>query len=458
MSNIKSKKKKRLKLSLIERFKRSKFKQKLSQFISWIENTVHLDRKRAKLLIFMTVLLFVFFVDLVWLVAPTFVHKKEEVAEYKKEDIPSLIIKNKVAIEENPQDFQAHYELGKIYLFIKESEKAKVELFQAVEYAPQGNYKAHFDLTHMYIEYYRKPEMAAELIRKIDDSELSKELLLKKTDYLFEIYKLFFSQNKFSPAYAALQEACNNYERLNQEEKVKEAKHEMSLLLLDMADEAYYDEKNITKAMVYIQNSQNIEENAGAYAKLGYLFFEKPKIAADYFEKAYNFSPLSVNYEVFIPTLSEAIDICTQENRMADKSYYKGVLERVRQEHFTSKIHTKLIANNLKGFYEKIDNKDEYLPVAYVDICNGFERKSLDYIKVRAVFVDINDRIAGHHDLIVINSDKPLFPQKAKMNIRLESNRIITGKQKAEGLYKVIIYFSVKRPDEWSYATTKILY
>lgn len=456
MSKIK--KKKRTKFSLIEKFKRSKFKQKLSQFVTWIENTIQLDRKRAKLLIFMIFLIFVFFIDLIWLVFPSFIKEKQAPVEYKKEEIPALIIENKLAIEENPKDFQAHFELGKIYFFIKESEKAKIEFFQAVEYAPKGNYKAHFELANMYIKYYRKPEMAAQIVGEIDDNLLSDDLLLKKTDYLFDIYKLFFSKNKFAPAYAALQEAYNNYGRLNQKEKLAESKKEMSLLLLDMADEAYYYENNITKAMVYIENSQKLEENAGAYAKLGYLFFEDPKISADYFEKAYTFAPRSINSEVFIPTLVSAIDICIQENRMADKSYYKGVLERVRQEHLASKVHTKLIANNLKGFYEKIEGKDEYLPVAYLDIYNGFDRKSIDYVKIRAVFVNVDDKIVGHHDLIAVNSDQPLLPQKSKMSIRLESNRIVTGKQKKDNIYKVIIYFSKTRPDEWSYATDKLIY
>ncbi len=454
----KKKKKKQRKLSLIERFRRSRFKQEVSKFITWIETTIQLDRKRAKLLVMMTVLIFIFIIDIVWLVFPKFVHEKEIPIEYKQEEIPSLIIKNKLAIEENPQDFQAHYELGKIYLFIKESEKAKVELFQAVENAPKGNYKAHFDLANMYIKYYKKPEMAAEIIEKIDDSMLSDDLLLKKADYLVDTSRLFFSQNKFSPAYNLLQEAYNDYSKLDQKEKLNELRKEMSLLLLDMADEAYYDEKNITKAMIYIENSQQLEENAGAYAKLGYLFFEKPKISADYFEKAYNFNTRSVNLEVFIPAIVSAIDICTQENRMADKSYYKGVLERVRQEHFTTKIHTKLIANNLKGFFEKNEGKEEYLPVAYLDIYNGFDRKTIDYVKVRAVFVDVNDKIIGHHDLIAINSDQPLLPQQSKMNVRLESNRFITGDKLKNNVYKVIIYFSITRPDEWSYVTNKIIY
>lgn len=456
MSKIK--KKKKTKFSLIEKFRRSKFKQKLSEFITWIENTIQLDRKRAKLLIFMITLIFIFFIDLIWLVFPSFIKEKEAPIEYTKEEIPALIVENKLAIEENPKDFQAHFELGKIYFFIKESEKAKIEFFQAVEYAPKGNYKAHFELANMYIKYYKKPEMAVKIMNDIDDNLLSNDLLLKKTDYLFDIYKLFFSQNKFSSAYTVLQEAYNNYGRLNQTEKLAETKKEMSLLLLDMADVAYYDEKNITKAMVYVENSQKLEENAGAYSKLGYLFFEDPKISADYFEKAYTYDPNSVNEEVFVPTLVSAIDICTQENRMADKSYYKGVLGRVRQEHFTSKIHTKLIANNLKGFYEKVEGKDEYLPVAYLDIYNGFDRKSIDYVKIRAVFVNANDQIVGHHDLIAINSDKPLLPQKSRINIRLESNRIITGQQKKDNIYKVIIYFSKTRPDKWSYATDKIIY
>lgn len=455
MSSIRRKKRK--KLSFADRFRRSIFKQKINELLTWVENMVQLDRKRAKLFISIVVLIFLFFIDLIWIIIPTFIHEKE-VVEYVKEEIPSLIQKHKLTIEKNSQDYKAHYELGKIYLFIEEQEKAKVEFFQAMEYAPPKEFKADFELARMYIDYYKKPEIAFDIMTKIDDKYLSKELVLKKTDYLFDIYKLFFSQNKFSPAHNTLQITYNNYLKLKQKDKFEKAKKELALLLLDMADEAYYKEKNITKTMVYLQDSKKLEESAEIYAKMGYLFFEDPKISADYFEKAYSFNPMAVNYEVFIPAIEKAINICSQENRMADRAYFRSVLERINQQYLSSKIYTKLIANNVKRFYEKIEGKDEYLPVVYVDIFNGFSQKQLPYVKIRAVFVNGENFIVGHQDLIAVNGAEPLYAQKSKLNIRLESNRTITEEQKNNGIYKVILYFSVKRPNEWTYATTKMFY
>lgn len=458
MSNIKKKKKKKKsQLSLREKFRKSQFRRYLSDFITLIENTMHLDRKRSKLLIMLIVLIIVFFFDIIWLVLPHNVRHPVAKPEFTKEEIPALIVKNQLALEQNPRDFQAHYELGKIYFFSKESEKAKVEFFQAMEYAPEGNYKAHFAFCNMYIKYYKEPEMAAQIMADVDDRQLSKELLLQKADNLYAISKLFFGKNNFQGAYAALNEAYNDYGNLGEKEKLEKAKTDMVFLLIDMADESYYVEKNPTKAMVYIENSQQLQENAWAYAKLGYLFFENPKISADYFEKAYSFNPKAVNLEIFIPTLVDAIRISIEENRMADKSYYKGVLERVREENLISKIHTKLRANNLKAFYEKNDDKDEYLPVAYLDICNGLERNNIHYLKVRAVFVDVNGRIVGHHDVIPINSSKPLKPEETCRNIRIDSNRFVTGQQRKDNIYKVVIYFSKNRPDEWAYVDTKML-
>jgi len=449
-------KKKKKAPSLLAKFKRSRFRQSISEFITWIENTIQLDRKRAKLLVMMIFLIVVFIVDLVWLVVPNQSKDVEHPPEYTKAEIPALVAEHQLEIEQDPKDFHAHYELGKIFIFIKEPEKAKIEFFQAIEYAPKGNFKAHFALANMYISY-RQPELAAKILDQIDDSQLSDDLFLKKADVLFALSKLFYSQNKLAGSYAALQEAYNDYGRLDQKDKLELAKKDLSMLLIDMADEAYYVEKNPTKAMVYIENSQKLEENAWAYARLGYLFFENPKISADYFEKAYTFDPKSVNLEIFIPTLVDAVDISGRENRMADRSYYRGVLERVRQENLTSKVHVKLIPNNVKGFFEKQEGVEEYLPVAYLDIYNGFDKKWIHYLKIRAVFVDVNDKIVGHYDFIAINSDKPLAPQKSKINIRLESNRVVSTKQKHDNLYKVIIYFSRTRPDEWSYATTKML-
>lgn len=454
MSSISKKKKKNL--TLRDRYRRSKLRQTMSEFVTWIENTIQLDRKRAKLLIIMIVLGLVFFIDLVWLVLPPNIRHKPTPPEYSKEQIPTLVAQHQMEIEENPRDFHAHYELGKIFMFVKEPEKAKVEFFQAVECAPDGNYNAHFALAKLYV-YYREPEMIVKILGEVDDRRVPREMFLQKVDYIYKASQIFFAKGNLQGSYAALQEAYNDYGHLGEKEKLEIAKKDLCLLLVDMADQAYYEEKNPTKAMVYLENSLKLEENALAYVKLGYLFFENPKISADYFEKGYSFEPKAVNLEVFIPTLIDAIVISENENRMADKSYYKGVLVRVRQENLVSKIHTKLIPNNTKGFYEKNDGKPEYLPIAYLDIYNGFDRKDIDYLKVRAVFVDIDGRIIGHHDVIAILPSKPLHPHESLINVRLESNRFVSEENKQKNIYKVLFYFSKTRPDEWAYAAEKIL-
>lgn len=430
-------------------------KRKLSGFVDTVENHLQLGRSKTKLLLVIMFLLCFCFIDILWLIMPP-PPKKVAGPEYKMEEVPSLIMKYQGELANNPRNFKAHYELGKIYLFMKEKEKSKVEFFQAIECAPEGNYNPDFALSQIYSSS-KEPEMAEKMLEGINDSKIPNSDLLRKADALFNISRLYYSQNKLKNSYETLQQASNYYEKLKNEEKFAIAQKDMMLLLIDMADEAYYKEKNPTKALMYLNNSQDIEENAWVYAKLGYLFFEDPKASADYFEKAYTFNPKAVNIEIFIPALRRAINISIEENRLSDKSYFKGVLDSVIQGNLSSTVHSKIILNNVEGFFEKQDDRDEYLPVIYTDVYNAFLKKNITYLKIRAVFVNMNDEIVGHDDVIAINSSAPLPPGKTKNTIRLESNRIITGKDKKDNVYKAILYVSEIRPDEWSYATNKML-
>lgn len=440
---------------LKNKFYKTKFKRNLSKMIDFLENKLLLGRTKTKLLLVIIFLLFFCFIDILWLIMPT-PPKKAPGPEYKPEEIPGLIMKYKTELETNPKSFKAHYELGKLYLVIKEKEKSKVELFQAIECAPEGNYDAHFALSKTYLNS-KEPEMSEKMLENINTNKAPEQILLKKADSLLAISRLYYSQYKFRDSYSTLQQACNYYEKIKDEKKLEEAKKDMMLLLIDMADEAYYKEKNPTKAMIYLNNSQDIEENALVYAKLGYLLFEDPKASADYFEKAYNFDSKAVNPEIFIPALRRAINISIEENRLSDKSYFQGVLERVTQGNLSSTVHSKIILNNVEGFFEKQEDTDEYLPVIYVDIYNAFANKNIPYLKIRAVFVTLNDEIVGHQDVIAINYSAPLPPGKTKNTIRLESNRLITSKDKSNTVYKAILFISETRPDEWSYATNKML-
>ncbi|MDD3419435.1 MAG: hypothetical protein PHE78_02420 [Candidatus Gastranaerophilales bacterium] len=432
-------------------------KSKVSEFVTFVTEKTKMDRKQAKLVITIVILILVSLIDILWLVIPY--HPKDKTtnqAEYKMEDIPELVNKYQQIISKDPKNFKAHYELGKIYLFVKEREKAKVEFFLALENAPKDNYSASFAITKLYIEE-KSPEMAEKMIDTVNYSNLTKEDFLQKADLLFEISKIYYGQNKFNESYNTLQESYNDYAQSNSTEKLELAKTDMIALLVDMADQAYYVQKNPTKAVVYLDNAQKIKENPWAYARMGYLFFENPRLSAEYFDKAYSFTPSSVNLEIFIYTLAQAIEQCKALNLDSDKSYYRGVLERVRSENLSAKIQNKIILTNMEGLFEKQANTDDYLPLIYFDIHNAMEKTPINYLKVRAVFVDINAKIIGHRDMIIINAINPLNPQKSVTNIRMEANRTIKGSELPNNVYTVLLYISKDRPDSWSYAASKMI-
>ncbi len=439
------------------KFNQSKFKKKISKLITLTATKINLDRKRAKLLIVILILMFISFLDIIWLVIP-YQEKPEgyEPPPYKMEEVPDLINKYQLVLEKNPGDFKAHYELGKIYVFIKEPEKAKIEFFQAIEASPPGNFNASFTLTKLYIQE-KKPGMAEEMVMGIDEKNLSRKEVLTKADLLVDISRLFFGMNDFDGSYRTLKEAVNYYSRIDEKEKLDSAKKELAYLLVDMADNAYYNQNNPAKASIYLDESLKLEENAWAYAKMGYLFFEDPKLSAEYFEKAYSFEPTSVNNEVFLQILYEAIQISRKEGREADRTYYKSMFDRLKEEYLHGKVYTKTALSNVEGFYETQETPGVYLPVVYVDIHNSATKKPLNYLKVRAVFVDNNNKIVGHHDVIAVNADSPLPPNGYKNTIRIESNRLVSEADRKNNVYKVLLYISKKRPDSWAYSTVKIL-
>jgi tetratricopeptide (TPR) repeat protein len=434
-----------------------KLKSKLSNSVTIISEKTQMDRTQAKLALTILILLIVSFIDIVWIVVPFHpFHKPKPKPEYTMAEVPTLLNKYQTIISNDPNNFEAHYELGKIYLFLKDKEKAKIELFMAVENAPKGNYNPNFLIATIFVQE-KKPEMAEKMVDEIEYTNLSKTDFTRKADLLFDISKLYYGNNNFNASYGTLQEAYNDYAQSNNTEKLELAKTDMISLLVDMADQAYYVEKNPTKAIIYLDNAQKIEENAYAYARMGYLFFDDPRLSAEYFDKAYSFAPTSVNLEVFIYTLAQAIEQCKRENRMSDKSYYRGVMERVRSENLVAKINKNIIVNNLEGLFEKQGNSDEYLPIIYFDVYNASKDKPINYLKIRAVFVDINAKIVGHRDMILVNTAKPLQPHKTIPEVRVESNRPIALKDKQNNLYTVLIYVSKNRPDSWAYATTKML-
>lgn len=436
---------------------KTKFKKNISNLITFISNKVNLDRKRAKLLLIILILMFVSFLDVLWMIIPVPERNIiEESQPYKAEEIPALVNKYQKILEQKPSDFNAHYELGKIYVFMGEYERAKVEFFQAVEVAPQGNFNAGFALTDLYIKE-KNPGMAEKMSLKVDEKRLFREELFIKADFLVDISRLYFGMNDFDGSYRTLKEAINYYTRLDAKEKLNSSKKELAYLLVDMADNAYYNQNDPVKASIYLDESQKLEENAWAYAKLGYLFFEDPKLSTEYFEKAYNFEPTAVNLEVLIQTLQEAVLLSTKEGKESEKVYFQSVLDRVKEENLHGKFYTKTALSNVEGFYEKQENPNLYLPVVYIDIHNANDKKALDYLKIRAVFIDNNNKIVGHHDIIAVNSSEPLPPGKQKNTLRIESNRFLTSSEKPNTFYKVLLYISKKRPDEWTYSTTKIL-
>lgn len=443
---------------LITKFNETPFKKKISKIITLTSNKVNLDRKRAKLLLIILVLLFVCFLDVVWIVLPHQNNYDNAILEplYDAKEIPELINNYQKILIDNPGDYNAHYELGKIYSFMEEYERAKIEFFQAVESAPQGSFNAGFALTDLYIKE-KNQGMAEQILLKIDEKRLLRQELLIKANFLVEISRLYFGMNDFDSSYRNLKEAINYYTRLDEKTKLKTSKKELICLLIDMADNAYYNQHDPVKASIYLDESQKIEENAWAYAKFGYLFFEDSKLSTEYFEKAYNSEPTAVNSEVLIQTLQEAVKISLKEGREADRTYYRGVLDRVKEENLHGKFYTKTTLSNVEGFYEKQEDKDIYLPVVYVDIHNAEEKKSLPYLKVRAVFIDNNNNIVGHHDIIAVNSALPLESGQYKHTIRIESNRFLTSKEKPNTFYKVLLYISKNRPDEWTYSTAEIL-
>jgi len=439
------------------KFGQTTFKKKFSNIITVTASKMDLDRKRVKLLMVILIAMFICFLDIVWLVVP-YQTKPEgyQPPPYKIEEVPALVNKYQKVLAEKPGDFKAHYELGRIYVFIKEPERAKIEFFQAIESSPPGNLNASFSLIDLYVKE-KKPGMAEEMIAGIDEKSLSREQLLTKADFLLAISKLYFGLNDFDGSYRNLKEATNYYAKLDNKEKLDASKKELAYLLVDMADNAYFNQNNPTKATIYLDESQKLEENAWAYAKLGYLFFENPKLSAEYFEKAYSFEPTSVNNDVFIQILSDAIQLSKNEGREGDRAYYKGVFDRVREENLRGIFYTKIALSNVEGFYEKQENQEFYLPVVYIDIHNTSDKNPLTYLKVRAVFIDNNNKIVGHHDVIAINSSEPLPPDKYKNTIRIESNRLLKATDKENTAYKVLLYISKKRPDEWAYSTSKIL-
>ncbi len=439
------------------KFNETKFKKNTSKLITLLSYKINLDRTRAKLLLVILILMFISFWDILWIVVPIRLdHESYQKQPYKMEEVPGLINKYQTILLEKPGDYRAHYELGKIYVFLKEYEKAKVEFFQSIEASPTNNFNASFALTDLYIKE-KNPGMAEEIIMGIDEKRLFRQELLIKAGFLADISRLYFGMNDLGSTYRMLKESTNYYTRLDEKEKLDASRKELAYLLVDMADDAYYNQNDPVKASIYLDESQKIEENAWAYAKLGYLFFEDPKLSTEYFEKAYNFEPTAINSEVLIATLQEAIKICLKEGREGDRTYYKSVLDRVKDGSFHEKFYTKIALNNVEGFYERQENKDLFLPVVYININNLETKKSLDYIKVRAIFIDNDNKIVGHHDVIAINSAKPLLAGGHINTIRIESNRFLTSTDKPNTVYKVILYISKKRPDEWAYATTKIL-
>lgn len=433
------------------------FKTRVSHLITLTADKINLDRKRIKLLIVILILMLVCFLDVVWLVVPYKTKlDADQAASYKMEDVPALVNKYQKILTDRPGDFESHYELGKIYVFLKEPEKAKIEFFQAIESSPSGDFNANFAMIDLYLKE-KNPGMAEEMTIGIDEKTLSRENLLIKADFLLDISRLFYGIYDFDGSYRTLKEAMNYYTKLNNKEKLDASKKELVYLLVDMADTAYYDKNDPAKASIYIDESQKIEQNAWAYARLGYLFFENPKLSAEYFEKAYSSEPKSVNNEVFIQILRDAIQLSNAEGRMADRTYYKGVFDRVRNENSRGRFFTKICLSNVQGFYEKQEADDIYLPVVYIDIHNSSRKKSLKYLKIRAVFIDINNKIVGHHDVIAINSSKPLLPNEYRNTVRIESNRLLKADDKQNNVYKVLLYISQKRPDEWNYSDSKIL-
>lgn len=418
-----------------------------------IDKLITVDRKKLKLIVIITALLAFFVMDIFWIITP---NKKETIEDeirpdYTMEEVAGAMEKYKNVLIENPNDYKAFIEIGKLYRVLDEKEKAKVAFFQAIERSPENNYDAMFELAGLYI-CDEQPDFANEVLNQIKDKNLSKSILFKKARYVSRVANLYYLEDYLHKSYDSYTKAIDYLKELEQEEYLKKINTEKRNMLIDLSDYVYYEEHNLNQALAYLDESQKIEENPWAFARKGYLFFEQPKVAAEYFERAFNHNPATINHEVFINVLFDAIKIAKEEQRTSDKDYYKYVLGKVRANSHKSLVYKNLLVTNMEAYIEKVDNSTLYTPVVYFQVSNSSEQKPRDYVKIRAVFYKDNNKIVGHRDEVVVKPVRPLWMGTSTDIIRLNSNRPITQEEKDNSVYKVVVYISKDRPDQWKLA------
>lgn len=413
-----------------------------------------IKRKKITLLIILGLLITIGLLDVLWLIAPPTTQKPQiEEPLYKKEEIPRLVTHYQNILRKDNNNYQAHLELGKIFVFTDELENAKVEFFQAVEIAPQKNYDARFYLTQTYLAL-KVPEMAQEIIKEIPLNQLSEKLALKKIDTMYSIANLYIEQQKYQNAYELLKTICVEYEKRNQTEKRNQAQNLLVTSLMNIVDEAYYKYKSPVKAFMYLDESLKTYENPWAYTKLGFLFFEDTLLSAKYFDKAFSFGGNVVNYEVLESIFNDAIKISKEKRDNQGIEYYKGLIERLRKGNLKAKINTAIIITRADGFLDKIDN-NQYIPSVEVEICNKKQKKALRYLKLRTVFFDMNNKIIGHNDSLVLGCNE-ILSKGRKKTIAVKSNRAINENFKKNNICKVLFYISKEQPDRWTYSNSKV--
>lgn len=428
-------------------------KQLFVDFIQSLDAFITVDKKKLKLIGIILALVVFFVLDIMWIVCPPKPKavQDEIKPDYTMEEVASAMEKYKEALLLNPHDYKAFIEIGKIYRVLDEKEKAKVAFFQALEYAPENDYGAEFELAGLYI-CDKQPEFALEVLNRIKDDKLDKKALFKKGRYFARVANLYYLQNHLKKSYDIYNKTLTYLHKVEEEEYIEKINTEKRHLLIDLSDYVYYEEHDLDKALAYLKECQKIKENPWAFARMGYLFFEQPKMAAEYFERAFNYNPSTINHEVFINVLFEAIKIAKKEKRTSDKEYYKYVLDKVRADRHQSKVYKNLRLTNVEAYVEKIEDSTLYNPVVYFQASNASENNPRDYVKVRAVFYKDNNEIVGHRDEVVVKPIQPLWMGTSTGVIRLVSNRPITEKDKNEAIYKVVIYVSKDRPDQWRLA------
>lgn len=432
----------------------SKTKQFWFGFIDFLHKKLKIKRKKITISILIILCIFIGILDIMWLITPPAPPKtKIEEPLYKKEDIPRLITYYQETLRKDNNNYQAHLELGKIFVFIDELENAKVEFFQAIELAPPQNYDARFYLTQTYIAL-KTPEMAQEILNGIPLNSVNEKTALKKLEMMDTIARLYSNQRKYKEAHEILKVLCLEYEKYNLIKNRDEAQELLTASLMNIVDEAYYKQKNPVKAFMYLDESLKIFENPWAYTKLGFLFFEDPILSSKYFDKAFSFGGAVTNYEVLESIFTESLKISEGKKDTPMIEYYKGLLERIRAENLSAKVNTSIIITKMDGFLEQTANNC-YIPAVAIEICNKKQKKALHYLKVRTVFFDMNNKIIGHNDSLVLESNE-ILPKGRKKYLDIRSNRPIPESFRKNNLCKAIFYISKEEPDRWTFTGSKI--